>query len=268
VFTDANTVFAGNALRALVSPFCDPQVGGVAGNQVYLRGETPSSTADGECWYWSFDRLLKEYQSRAGNVVSATGAIYAIRRSLFQPIPGDAMDDFMVSTGVIAQGRRLVFAADALAYEAVAVQADIEYGRKLRIIAQGLRAVQLRRRLLNPWRHGFYAVQLLWHKVLRRLMVIPLLVLLMTSPMMWTTGLFYQAAVVSQGLFYSLSLAGFVLRGTHLGRSKVFAVPFYFCLVNFAALVSLWNMLAGRRVRNWEPNRQATMATPICPKIT
>ena len=268
VFTDANTIFARDALRALIRPFWDPEVGGVAGNQVYLRDDTRSLTADGECWYWSFDRLLKESQSRAGSVVSATGAVYAIRRSLFRPIPVDATDDFMVSTGVVAQRRRLVFAADAVAYEPVAVQAEIEYGRKLRIITQGLRAVQLRRQLLNPRRYGFYAVQLLWHKILRRLMVIPLLVLLATSPWRWTSGLFYQAAAMTQAVFYVLSLTGFALSRTRLGRIRTLAVPFYFCLVNFAALVSLCNMFAGRRVRNWEPKRRAAGATLIYPRIT
>ena len=75
-----------------------------------------------------------------------------------------------------------MFAPDAVAYEPVAGSGELEFRRKVRIITRGLRGVLVMRALLNPWRHGFYAVQLFSHKVLRRLMVLPLLVLLCASP--------------------------------------------------------------------------------------
>jgi cellulose synthase/poly-beta-1,6-N-acetylglucosamine synthase-like glycosyltransferase len=255
VFSDANTVFDRGALRALARPFADPEVGGVAGNQVYLRDGQASLTADGERMYWNFDRLLKHCQSRAGSVTSATGAIYAVRRNLFQPIPEGAMDDFIVSTGVVAQHHRLVFAADALAYEPVAVEEGVEYSRKLRVITQGLRAVLAMRQLLNPLRYGFYAFQLLWHKVLRRVMVVPLLVLLVTSPLLWNKGVFYQIATVVQFGFYAAAALGWLLRKTRLGQTKLLTFPYYFCMVNLAALVSVIYTLTGRRIRRWEPER-------------
>ena len=36
MFSDANTAYAPDAVRQLVRSFADPEVGGVAGNQVYL----------------------------------------------------------------------------------------------------------------------------------------------------------------------------------------------------------------------------------------
>ena len=75
--------------------------------------------ASGERGYWDLDRAIKLAESRAGNVISATGAIYAVRRALFREVPDGVTDDFATSTAVIAQGRRLVFAPDAVAYEAV-----------------------------------------------------------------------------------------------------------------------------------------------------
>ena len=257
VFSDANTVFAPGTLRALVRPFADPQVGGVAGNQVYLRDKTPSLTADGERAYWSFDRLLKESQSRAGSVTSATGAIYAIRRQLYQPIPADAMDDFIVSTAVVGQGRRLVFATDATAYEPVAVARGVEYSRKLRIVTQGLRAVWHQRRLLNPRRYGFYAVQLCWHKVLRRIMVFPLISLLACSLLLWSEGPGYRLLAMAQVVFCSAAATGYLLRSTRAGTAKALTVPYYFCAVNLAALVAVFNCLTGRSIRRWEPERHA-----------
>lgn len=254
VFSDANSIYAPDALRALVAPFADAEVGGVAGNQCYLP-EKQSTTNAGERSYWGFDRMLKQFQSRAGNVISATGAIYAIRRALFQPAPDGVTDDFAISTGVIAQGYRLVFAPDAIAYEPASASQSGEFGRKVRIITRGLRAVLLRRQLLNPFQHGFYALQLFSHKVLRRLVVLPLLLLLLVSPLLWTRGIFYRVATLTQLLFYGCAAIGVALGKTRLGQHKLFTLPAFFCMVNTAALLAAINIVRGRRIVRWEPQR-------------
>lgn len=253
VFSDANSMYAPDALRALVRPFADPSVGGVAGDQRYLRGVGTDGIAAGEQRYWDLDRLLKVAGSRAGNTISATGAIYAVRRELCEPIPDGVTDDFFTSTGVIARGRRLVFARDAAAYEPVAPSGTIEFGRKVRVMTRGLRGVVLRRALLDPRRSGFYAVQLLSHKVLRRLMAVPLLVLAAASPALWRRGRLYRAMTLGQGAFYTSAVAGLLLpRGR---RILVLKIPAYFCLVNAASLSAVWNILRGRRIDRWEPER-------------
>jgi cellulose synthase/poly-beta-1,6-N-acetylglucosamine synthase-like glycosyltransferase len=190
VFSDANTSYAPDAVRRLVRSFVDPEVGGVAGNQVYLSSHGSTGPIDpaaatavgvGERSYWDFDRTVKDAESLGGSVISATGAIYAIRRELFVEVPDGVTDDFVTSTRVIAAGRRLVFEPDAVALEPVAGSSAREYRRKVRIMTRGLRGVAVARGLLDPRRTGFYAVQLLTHKVLRRLMAIPLLVIGVTT---------------------------------------------------------------------------------------
>jgi len=255
VFTDANTVFAGDAVRALVAPLSDPEVGGVAGDQIYVRDDARSLTADGELAYWSFDRAMKELQSRAGNVTSATGAIYAIRRDLFEHVPLDVADDFQISTGVVAQGYKLKFARDAKAFEPVAVDAGVEYQRKVRVATQGLRGVVLRRELFNPLRFGFYSIQLFSHKVLRRLSAVPMLALLLAGGWLWRSGAVYQLAMLLQAAFYALAVIGFATRRSAIGTSKAFSIPFYFCMVHTAALVAALNVVRGARVPRWTPER-------------
>ena len=93
-------------------------------------------------------------------MVSATGAIYAIRRELFRPVVTGVTDDFITSVQVVDQGRRLVFAEDAVAFEPPARSGGDEFGRKVRIMTRGLRGTILMRELLDPRRHGFYAIQL------------------------------------------------------------------------------------------------------------
>ena len=254
VFSDANSLFARDAIRPLVRPFADPAVGGVAGDQRYEPGASGDS-ADGERRYWDLDRALKRAEAVAGNAVSATGAIYAIRRSLFQRVPDGVTDDFVTSTRVVAQGRRLVFEPAAVAFEPVAGSSDLEFGRKVRIITRGLRGMILIRGLLNPVGHGFYAIQLLWHKLLRRLMVYPLLLLLLLNPFLLARGSVYRWVMAAQLAFYAAALAYPLLRTTRFARLPGVSFASFFCLVNGAALVASWNLLRGRRIDVWEPKR-------------
>ncbi len=258
VFSDANTMFSPDAIRALTEPLADPNVGGVAGDQRYVKKNKTKNAGVGERTYWNFDRLMKQFESRAGNTISATGAIYAIRRSLFQTVQEGVTDDFFTSTAVIAQGYRLVFAPNAVAYEPVAAASSTEFGRKVRVITRGLRAVlHSRSQLLNPFRYGFYAIQLFSHKVLRRLVVYPIVLLFLVTPFLWKTGFFYQLAMVGQLAFYGLALLGLLLDHTPFRKLKFFSIPFYFCLVYAAAFIASLNILRGRQIKRWEPQREA-----------
>jgi cellulose synthase/poly-beta-1,6-N-acetylglucosamine synthase-like glycosyltransferase len=254
VFTDANTTFAFDALRAIVRPFADPTVGGVAGNQVYVRGgDTPEAT--GERGYWDFDRVMKRAESAAGSTVSATGAIYAVRRELVPPIIAGVTDDFYTSTAVIDRGRRLVFAEDAIAYEAPAQSTGDEYGRKRRIIGRGFRGVLARRALMDPRRTGFYAVQLGWHKVLRRLMAVPILIVGVSSLSLARDHRFYRTLSVMQILGYGLAAIGILAPRSRIGRSKPVALGSFVVLVNIASLHAALDVIRGRRIERWVPTR-------------
>lgn len=254
IFSDANSMYAPDAIRALVRPFADPEVGGVAGNQTYFKSKQ-GGAAEGERSYWNFDQKLKQSQSQAGNAISATGAIYAIRRSLFQSVPDGVTDDFVTSTRVILQGYRLVFAPDAIAYESVAKSSGKEFGRKVRVITRGFRSVWVNRELLNPFRHGFYSLQIFSQKVLRRLVVFPLLVMLVVSPLLWVQGFVYKSATLVQFVFYSCALVGAFFMRTRLGRAKIFSIPFFFSLVNLASLKASLNIVQGHRIDRWETQR-------------
>ena len=255
VFSDANSLYKADAIRALVRPFSDPRVGGVAGNQVYKK-EVAGGSSDGERAYWNFDRMLKRFQGKSGNTLAATGAIYAIRRNLFRPIPDGVSDDFVTSTGVIVQGYRLVFAPDAIAYEPVAATTQAEFGRKVRVIMRSWRAFAHRRELLNPFRYRFYAIQFFSHKIMRYLVVFPLILLFFVSLFLWNYGLIYQLATIAQVAFYSLAALGLFLNESRLGQKKVFAIPFYFCMVNAASLVAAIKAVRGEQIKHWEPQRQ------------
>jgi cellulose synthase/poly-beta-1,6-N-acetylglucosamine synthase-like glycosyltransferase len=263
VFSDANTHFDRQALRMLVRNFADPSVGGVCGNQRHRRDAGRDSSGEGEKLYWSYDKSLKALESRAGSIVSADGAIYAIRRALYRkPASAAVTDDFAISTAVIEQRARLVYEPAAVAYEDAVGDARGEFGRKVRIMTRGWYGVLLRRQLLDPRRYGFYAVVLWSHKVLRRLAPVGLLALFAASLVAARSGPLFAAAAVAQAGFYTLALAGWLLKRSRAGRRGVLYAPFFFVLANAAALVALSRLLRGRRVERWQPQRPAP-GTPV-----
>jgi cellulose synthase/poly-beta-1,6-N-acetylglucosamine synthase-like glycosyltransferase len=259
VFTDADTLMKRNALKHLLEPFQDPSVGAVGGDYRYL---SPASNSNEEKTYWNYDRLLKRLQSAAGNMTSATGQIYAIRRSLFQPIPQKLVDDFYVSVQAPSAHARLVFAPRAIAFGTPAEAGRPEFDRKVRVVTGGLRTVWRVRHILNPFRYGFYAFQLFTHKVLRRLLVIPLLLITISTAVLFPVSWFYQAAGLGQLAFHSLAAAGYLFRNHRIGRLKILSLPFFFDLVNLACLVAFFNLIAGTRHDIWKPARPITADNP------
>lgn len=254
VFSDANSMYAKDAIIALSRPFADEKVGGVAGDQRYIKNQRDMDNA-GERGYWDFDRYLKEMESRGGHVISATGAIYAIRRSLFTEVLEGVTDDFYTSTRVIIQGYRLVFAGDAAAYEHVAKSQKREFGRKTRVMTRGLYAVLENRELLNPFKYGFYALQLFTHKVLRRLMYIPFIIIFLSNIFLVGYGWFYQLTMLGQVVFYGVALLGLLVESRGFRLPKLLALPTFFCMVYWAALVASWNVVRGHRIRRWSTVR-------------
>lgn len=253
-FTDANSMLSRDTLRALVRPFADPGVGGVAGNQVYT--EPAEGGVAGELAHWDFDRALKTAASRSGSVVSATGALYALRRELVQPVIDGVTDDFYVSTGVIVAGRRLVFAPEATVYEPVSSSTDEEYGRKRRVMTRGFRSLIARRELLNPLRHGWNSVQLITYKLLRRLLAVPVLVIGVTTIALRRRHPLYAVLASLQSVFWVAAGIGYLGRRTRLGARRIFALPMFVAMGLIASVQAAFDVIVGREIRQWTPARE------------
>lgn len=260
VFSDANTLYHSQSIRNLVMNFADPEIGGVCGNQKHIKHldeMKQDNIGKGETLYWNYDKWLKKMETLTGSIVAADGAIYAIRRELFRmPATIAVTDDFAISTAVVEQGFRLVFDSEALAFEKPMAVAEQEFNRKIRIMNRGLRGVLLRKKLLNPFKYGFYSVVLFSHKVLRRLVPFFLIALFIAGIFLSGQGVFYLGAFLAQLAFYGLAAIGCLLRKTSVGRWKIFYIPFFYFLANAAAFVAIINLLSGKRVVLWNPERQ------------
>ena len=256
VFTDANAFFAPDALRHLVRSFADPEVGGVCGNKQYWWTNTGNGTSEGESLYWTYDKRLKDWESRLGSIVAADGAIYAIRARLFVPMTELAQaDDFAISARVVVQGFRLVFDPEAIAYERTRTSSGPEFWRKVRVTNHSMRGILNVHDALKPWRYGWYAIELLSHKVLRHLVPWFLLIALASNAALARGSRVYQVLLAGQLLFYGSAAIGYALRRSPWGRQKPFYAPLYFCLANAAAFIGVLSLFRGTRIATWQPQR-------------
>lgn len=254
VFTDADSLFDPGTLRRLVSNFADEQVGGVAASVVRYVVEDGRPVARGEGLYWRYERLLKRLEDRVGSVVSASGHLYAVRRSLFTPSTQTAgTDDFLISSQVVRAGSRLAFDERAVVLVATPEEGGTELRRKVRVMNRGLRSALALGGALLPTRSGLYAVEVVFHKILRRFVAFFLVAMLASSVALVIADPGWWIALGPQLGFYALAAAGGLLAHTRWGRLKLLWIPYFFCLANGAAALAVLSLLGGVRFERWEP---------------
>jgi len=252
VFTDANSLLETHSVARLVECFADPEVGGVCGNKKYRPARDGDATEGGENLYWRYDKWQKSLESAFGSIFAADGTLYAVRKELYVPIADPAQaDDIAVSARIVLQGRRLLYEPGAVAWEDSPVEGAAEFRRKVRVTNHSVRALlNLGAPLVST---GFYSVELLSHKLLRHLMPFFLILLLVANAVLAPAHSSFRALLVAQTLFYAAAVLGFAARRTRLGRTRLLSVPYYFCLVNAAALLGVLSIVKGRRLGAWTP---------------
>jgi cellulose synthase/poly-beta-1,6-N-acetylglucosamine synthase-like glycosyltransferase len=254
VFTDADSLFEAGTLRRLVSNFADEQVDAVAANVVRYVEEDGRPVARGEGLYWRYERLLKRLEDRVGSAVSASGHLYAVRRTAFTPSTEAAgTDDFLISSQVVKAGGRLAFDEDAVVLVESPDEGGTELRRKVRVMNRGLRSALALGDALLPTRTGLYALEVIFHKLLRRLVAFFLVALLTASVVLALRSPGWWALLAPQLAFYGLAAAGALLAHTRLGRLKPLWIPYFFCLANGAAAVAVLSLAVGVRFTTWEP---------------
>jgi biofilm PGA synthesis N-glycosyltransferase PgaC len=241
VFADARQAFAPDAFVELTAPFGDPRVGAVTGELV-LDAESPgrrvaaadrrrsagdvadargerragaerrhtiaSTIAGGVGLYWQYEKQIRHFESAIGSTLGATGAIYAIRRSLWRPLPAETiLDDVLAPMRAVLAGYRTVFNERARAFDRVAPNADVEMSRKIRTLAGNYQILRLEPRLLLPWRNPVW-LQYVSHKIGRLVVPYALLTLVISSIAVADRSFVYTTALIAQGVFYLLAVYG------------------------------------------------------------
>jgi len=241
-------MFKKDAIEKLVRNFSDNEVGCVCGEQAFINTEE-SSVGGGEGLYWKYELFLKRKEAEIRSVAFTKGDIYAIRKELFDPVDPALADDFVVPLTIAAKGFRVVQEPEAISYEKVSTTARDEFKRKVRIVARDSRAYLKFKGMFHPLK-SWLAFQLLSHKLLRWLVPVFLMGIFASNCFLLNHPL-YQLALLLQVMFYLSACVGLLFQKTGI-KSKIFYIPFYFCMVNTGALVGLWRNLSGKQTAIWE----------------
>jgi cellulose synthase/poly-beta-1,6-N-acetylglucosamine synthase-like glycosyltransferase len=248
VLSDANTFTDRDAVRKLVRWFADPSIGAVCGRLVL---SDPASGGNVDSVYWKYETFLKKCESRLGALLGSNGAIYAIRRELYVPIPDNTIvDDFVIPLlSKLRHGRRMIYDPQAVAREESAPDVAGEFRRRCRIGAGGFQALGLLWTLMDP-RRGWVALAFFSHKILRWLCPFALIGLAVINiPLLGRP--FYRYALCAQGVFYLLCLVGWIARGRSI-PVRLLRVATMFAAMNAALLVGFWRWLSDTQHSAWQ----------------
>lgn len=267
VFADARQRFAPDVLTRLAENFADPEIGSASGELMFTTGD-PDQAANGECaqhgggvaaqvgLYWKYEKWMRRNESRLDSMLGATGAIYAIRRELYRPLPpGTLLDDFLTPMRIVLKGKRAIFDPRALAWDRPSTRAGQEFARKVRTLAGNYQAFALEPGLLLPWRNPQTWWQVWSHKVFRLWVPFALALMLCSTLALLgheagagnrTEALLCLLLLAAQGGFYGLAAWGWQCEKQ--GRTmphKIVSLAYTFSILNLAAALALWNWLRG-----------------------
>lgn len=258
VFTDVRQRLERDAIRALLRPLADPSVGAVSGELMFEREE--GGFAGGVDFYWRYEKLIRRAESDSGSVVGVSGALYAARRALLPPIPpGLILDDLWIPLRIARGGARVVFAADARAWDRPSRDAALEAGRKRRTLAGNFQLIAREPALLLPWTHPL-GWRLWGHKWLRLLAPWLLLVLLVSNLVLAPTSPRWALLLLAQLAFYAAALAG-IARPALLRHLPV-RIAATFVRMNGYAVLGLADFLRGRQTHLWTVTRPSDTVSP------
>ena len=252
VFSDANSIYRSDAVKRLIGHFSDPKIGYVVGAQRY-RPKGIGSTHDTENQYWELELKIKEWESNVSSVVGADGAIFAMRRELFEPLDDSDISDFLGPLRIVSRGYRGVFEPTAICYESSVTSMSRNFERKVRIITRSLQAILKVPSVLLPWRVGWFAIQVWLHKVLRWFSPVFMILLVVGAVMSASRGEYAGKVVLGGGVVWIFLASLYLI--PRLRRNPLVSAAYYYGVINGAALVGIISVFRGTRIHSWKPDR-------------
>jgi len=250
VFADARQEFPAETVALLVNAFMDPKLGAISGRLLMGGGE--SAVGQGVRSYWSLESRLREAEAVIDSCVGCTGAVYAIRRSLYQPIPEDTLlDDVVIPMQIATQGYRIGYDPKALAYDPQDLDPDREKIRKRRTLAGNFQMLFRYPSWLVPGKNRIW-FQLIAHKYLRLMGPVLLLAILISSLALREMP-FYHVCLWGQIVLYSLGIVGLFVPRV---RAKLLSLPAGFLFLNWMIIAGFLHYLRNPASGAWEMTRR------------
>lgn len=251
VLTDATTFLEKDALRKIVRSYADPEVGCVSGED---RVETPGGETAGEGAYVKYEMKLRSFENRTGSLVGASGCFFSVRKGLCGAWIDEMSSDFYMPIVSYMNGFRTVVEQEAIGVYRVVNDPSREFERKVRTVVHGLEVLFRFKGIMNPFRYGGYALQMISHKLCRWLVPAALIIALGANLLLINAGWFYQLTLVLQALLYLLALAAHTMK--RLQVFSLFKIPLFFVMVNLSILVAWYKYLTGNTYVVWDATKR------------
>jgi cellulose synthase/poly-beta-1,6-N-acetylglucosamine synthase-like glycosyltransferase len=198
VFSDVSALLPVNSLLMLDSHFKNPTVGAVSGGYKFVE----KGTAGEQC-YWKYQSMVKSRESSIASVLGAHGAFYALRKSCYEEVPVDTInDDFLIPMNVIKQGYRVIYEPRVVAIELEQVNLEQDMSRRLRIAAGNFQQLVYLLPLLSP-KYGWNAVNFASGKALRAIMPFIFVFIFMCNIYLMPLDSLFMSLMVCQICLYS-----------------------------------------------------------------
>lgn len=257
---DARQSWAADALTKLLENFADPAVGAVGGELVV---ETGPGVMAGVGLYWRYEKALRRMEGLVHSTVGLTGAISAVRRERFRPIPpGTLLDDVYWPLQVVMQGERVVFDGRARAFDRLPETVGAEFRRKVRTLAGNFQIAARLPGALLPWRNPVW-FSLVSHKLMR--LAVPWAWLALAALAVARGGPVYSSLLAAQVVVTLIGVAG--LASSVASRSKVASAAGSFLVLNAAAWVAFWVWATGRAGQSWTRTTYQAQAAAPAPSL-
>jgi len=250
VFCDANTLFFPNVIRKIVQPFQNARLGCVCGHLI-LNDQSGSALGEGEATYWDLESEIKKFEGLLGVVIGGNGAIYAIRKSLYTPLPvkRSVMDDFFITVKVLEKGYQSTFISSAIGTEQTSKSGSGEFKRKIRIGRANFNYLFSYLPLLNPLRPSV-AYFFLSHKLLRWISPHLAFALVVTNLFLLGVSPIFRVTLALELLLPVFALFGW-LRSGQGRKSPLGNAPYYFLTMNYALFLGFIQSFLPEKSGGW-----------------
>lgn len=254
VFSDASILLQAEALRKIIEPFKDPEIGCVSGEDHIAEG-------GGEGLYGKYELWLRSLESRVDSIVGASGCFYAQRRSTISQFPEGMAPDFFSVLKCVQKGFRAVSCPEAVGYMRATTSASAEFDRKVRTAIRGIAILWDHRAAMFMASRPLFSFSLFSHKLVRWLVPFFLVLMLIANvPLAVTSSKAWQLLLVAQILAYSGATAAHlqIMKTHEVVPMRILA---FFVFSNLAILLAWLKFAAGERVEIWQPTQRTDSAS-------
>lgn len=254
VFMDAASFLTEGSLRKMVRNFADNRVGCVAGQLRFVDTDR-NLTTQSQGLYWQYELAIRKLESRLGSLIGVDGPLYAVKKKYYVPLEAKIISDLMTPLLILHQGKKVILEQEAFVEEKPTQKSKDEFSTRRRIILRGMVGIFSHKNILNPLKRPLISLQIFTHKILR--WFVGPLILLNIFTLAGLLSLNYLPAKLLMPfyfLFFFAAFSGWLFE--KMGKKiKILTIPFYFCLVNLAAIFGIADFFRKKQAITWHTVR-------------